>query len=754
MTLHPWSAGWGEEIGIEDLASPTAVAFVEYVDRFAKHLVMWKGARRRNDGLELVCFDLATDVPQAPHVPIEKQEPVGIIFRLEGSVPSVLALREDFPDTEHQQWVPEDVPCALCIDDRPWVEARATWTAAELLERITLWFHRAARGELHGAHQPLDPFFGVSQYNFVFPRSVLEDATSAELAFFSSAADPTNFVAVPLDRWGQSNPNNALRFTTVAYRVAAEKMTRLRKAPPTLLSLVRELAKRDVDLVTDLRSRMNGWYGAKQSDAARLASLVAIIIEFPIMTPAGEPTGVADTRAFIPARTLGELGVAIGSFFVAPPSQGSQSGYAPNISPPAVDEAGLKAIALEMATVHIEFDQARAAELAGLPESDKRKVVLVGAGAIGSQTSMILAREGRFQWTVVDNDRLLPHNLARHSSHFGHLGQPKAPVLAAQINYLRPPSTHPASKSIVCDVLSPGEHQSELDEALGSADIIIDATASVAAARFLSDGAAAARRASTFFNPAGEAVVTLVEPADRSLTLRDLEAQYYRAVLRRADLEKHLSATGERFAYTGACRALTNRIPQSKAALLSSLAAAALAQMLNTPEGAAGIWTIGADGAVAAARPEVAPITRTQLRDWSVTIDEGLKEEILAIRAKSLPAETGGVLLGVVDAAARSIHIVDALTAPPDSIEEEQGFERGVSGLEHAIRAAMVRTMDQVRYVGEWHSHPRRISTSPSVIDLTQIVWLASVLAMENRPAVMLIAGDSGINILSGKTVE
>jgi hypothetical protein len=50
--------------------------------------------------------------------------------------------------------------------------------------------------------------------------------------------------------------------------------------------------------------------------------------------------------------------------------------------------------------------------------------------------------------------------------------------------------------------------------------------------------------------PAGEAVVAMVEPADRNLTLRDLEPRYYRVVLREPELERHLSATGERFAYT------------------------------------------------------------------------------------------------------------------------------------------------------------------------------------------------------------
>jgi proteasome lid subunit RPN8/RPN11 len=481
--------------------------------------------------------------------------------------------------------------------------------------------------------------------------------------------------------------------------------------------------------------------------------LLAIIVEFPVMTPDSKPTSFVDTRAFVPSCKLGDLGVAIGALFPAATDQGSQSGYAPALVA-QVDERAVDAIPIEVANVHIEFDQERAAELAGLPQADTRKVVMVGAGAIGSQTAMILAREGRFSWTVVDDDRLLPHNLARHTLEFQHLGQLKATALCGQLNGLRPPNSAPSTKAILCNVLTPGEREAELNEALNGADVVIDASASVAAARFLSDHFTKARRASAFFNPAGEAVAVLVEPADRHLTLRDLEAQYYRAVLRQPELERHLSATGERFAYTGACRALTNRIPQSRAAMLSSLGAAALSQMLGEPAAGAGVWTSRPDGSVAVTRPDTSEVFRAQRLDWTVTIDKQLTEEIIAIRAKSLPAETGGILLGVVDAAARSIHIVDALSAPPDSVEARVGFERGVVGLEKSIRNALVRTMDQVRYVGEWHSHPPRISIAPSDIDVTQIAWLADVLSMENRPGVMLIAGDAGMNLLTGEIFD
>jgi hypothetical protein len=495
---------------------------------------------------------------------------------------------------------------------------------------------------------------------------------------------------------------------------------------------------------------MKEWYGSKATDAGRLQSALAIIVEFPVMAPDGTMTNFADTRAFVPSRKLGDLGVAIGALYPAKKDEGSQSGYAPALNP-TIDQAAMDAIPVEVADVHIEFDQERAAELAGLPAADMRKVVMVGAGAIGSQNAMILAREGRFRWTVVDDDRLLPHNLARHSLEFRHLCQPKALALCQQLDGLRPPAARPNAKPILCNVLTPGEHEAELNAALKDAAVIIDASASLAASRFLSDHPSKARRASIFFNPAGDAVVALIEPADRHLTLRDLEARYYRAVLREVELVSHLSTTGERFAYTGACRAVSNRIPESRAALLSSLSAVALGKMLSSPAASIGVWSVRPDGSVAAILPNPTKMRRAQKGDWTVSIDEELVGEIATIRAQSLPRETGGVLLGVVDAEARSIHIVDALNAPPDSVEENSGFERGIAGLENDIRKAMIRTMDQVRYVGEWHSHPPRYLIQPSGVDLTQLGWLAQVLSMENRPGMMLITGDGGINLLSGE---
>ena len=59
-------------------------------------------------------------------------------------------------------------------------------------------------------------------------------------------------------------------------------------------------------------------------------------------------------------------------------------------------------------------------------EPDCCKVVVVGAGTLGSQIITTLARSGFGTWTIVDEDDLLPHNLARHALNGFYVGHSKA----------------------------------------------------------------------------------------------------------------------------------------------------------------------------------------------------------------------------------------------------------------------------------------------------------------------------------------
>jgi hypothetical protein len=130
--------------------------------------------------------------------------------------------------------------------------------------------------------------------------------------------------------------------------------------------------------------------------------------------------------------------------------------------------------------------------------------------------------------------------------------------------------------------------------------------------------------------------------------------------------------------------------------------------------------------------------------DWELVYDDALLDHLGALRSEKLPSETGGVLLGIADMSRRSLHLVAALAQPSDSVGSVEGFERGVSGLFDAVKGAAEASLHHIRYVGEWHSHPRRASALPSALDLKQVAWLRRELEIEGLPALMAIAADDG----------
>jgi hypothetical protein len=743
MPVEAWLAAFGTPVNAADLRIPQARALVAFANRYGAGVAGLVEVRQ-GDERELVILDIRTGAPQRPVYPIMGTERVGVLFGADGWFPLPVMLRDDFPDTEHQQTVPEGYPAVICIDDRPWPEAQLTWTPAELLQRILTWFQRAARGELHDARQPLDPNLLRTSLNFIIARSMLAPDASEDLI---AEIDPelANIMRVKRADGAQIGRDRE-PFCIATYRVGPAQMRRLKYSPATLASLEEMLAERGIDLFGDLAARLRTWLGAGPVAAWRLNSRFAVIVEMPIVSPRGGQADATDIRAFITNRPAGDIAIALG-VAEKPPVGLSRVGYVQTIGASSRDLKALAEISVQAAEVHLEFDRELATRLAGRAVRDIRKAVLAGAGAIGSHIADYLAREGRFRWTVIDEDRLLPHNLARHIALNNAVTQPKARVVSSHLNAILADSGVIA-EPLPMNLFAEGDDLARVDSALNQADLIIDGTASILAARHLSDHPSRARRLSAFFNPSGAGAVLLAEPADRSLTLRDIEAQYLGLVLRTERLDGHLATPAETIAYTGACRAITNRIPESRAAILSGLAASGISRAVDAEPAVIAIWTLTPDGQIVADRADANPVRRYRARDWLITVDARLVRTICDMRDARLPSETGGVLFGLVDIPNKSIHLVDASPAPGDSIEERVGFERGVHGIEELIDSVQTRTAGQVRYVGEWHSHPPCTSARPSNVDALQIDWLAALLEMDSLPGLMVIAADKELAII------
>jgi len=128
-------------------------------------------------------------------------------------------------------------------------------------------------------------------------------------------------------------------------------------------------------------------------------------------------------------------------------------------------------------------------------------------------------------------------------------------------------------------------------------------------------------------------------------------------------------------------------------------------------------------------------------QDWNLIIDDWVLRRMSMYRKEKLPVETGGVLVGHHDMQRRIVYVVDAFSSPPDSIEWPCLYIRGCEELSTRVGEIRKITAGNLDYVGEWHSHPDGCSVAPSADDTSVFDWIAEELVVEQKPSVLLIAG-------------
>jgi molybdopterin/thiamine biosynthesis adenylyltransferase len=111
-----------------------------------------------------------------------------------------------------------------------------------------------------------------------------------------------------------------------------------------------------------------------------------------------------------------------------------------------------------------------------------KRILVVGAGAVGSFTADLLARDGVGDLTIRDYERLTPGNVVRHLCGRGDVGCPKAQAVADRIA-----RDHGVRAHGEADALLPAEART----VLADFDLVVDATADGAVTAMLHHAAAA-----------------------------------------------------------------------------------------------------------------------------------------------------------------------------------------------------------------------------------------------------------------------
>lgn len=729
----------GDAVPVEILAIDRAARFAALIDRrddIGAHPV----EVRANDNGAWVVIDVDVEVGQIAVVDIRRTERLAIGFgAADSDWPQALSLRPDFPrDLIHLMVVPVSDPVALCLSEETWSEARRRWTPAGYIRLIRRWLIDTAEGVLHRDEQIVEPFMPIAAARAIVPAATFATANVGRLMSGARIAGSAE-EGRPVYRFEFDNGTDSPAFIATVMSTAPRLHGVLHRPPLSLAELLALFEEGDPGFNTRFDDAVRSWLNRPGVRAAHLL----LLIQAPMLRVEGGEVERIDHWGFLLHKDVREVGIALDLWTEAAGNAGPVH-FGRKEGPYGVD------VAVEPVNVTMALDAGSAAAYNGREPSGQR-IAAIGAGALGSQVLANLARMGELPDAVIDEDRLMPHNLARHAAWDENLvGWTKVEAARLMDERFRERATPMQSLRADASRLQAAGGD-PVETVLANADIVLDMAASVAVSRRLArDGGTGGRRLSIFLSPSGFDLVVLAEDTERQVRLDELEMGYYAAVAGDAMLDGHLVLPAGR-RYARSCRERSSLVPQTAVALHAAIATESVFAAFSDTSASAAVWRLDRETMqVRRITLDARPMRSFAIDGWTVMVCERLLDELAAQRVERLPSETGGVLLGEFDLDRKLVYVVHYLPAPPDSIEEPSGFVRGTAGLDQAIATICDRTLGMLRYVGEWHSHPDGIRAQPSGDDVLLYAHLALGMEIEDRPAIMLIIGADEVGVVIG----
>ena len=492
-------------------------------------------------------------------------------------------------------------------------------------------------------------------------------------------------------------------------------------------------------LGSSLRAQISDWL--KCSDNRRHLETEHVIIVIQIQKRRNEASEdiTIETWAFTLGCTWAQLGTELGILDRAPDTK--------NVGLILVtpEPSDLSKIGVSPAIIVYDCDAQALAEASGLDNQSETDVLAIGLGALGSHVFANLCRSGFGTWSIIDSDVFMPHNSARHALGQYYSGHFKSDALAHFSREILEAGSA-IKDTLKADVLALGDDEERFLNLAAESDIVLDMSASVPVARALCSIEKRGRLISTFFNPSGTDLVVLQEDAKGEIDMWDLEASYYAALVDEDAFSGHLTEKNPTLRYGNGCRDVSVQLANDQVSLLSSIATRQIRRLSSNASAEATIWRSDIEnGTVAKHSVSVSPSTELKLDDWRVRVASATAKKLKDLRTQSIPNETGGSLLGLIDHTEKLIVINHQIPAPPDSLGRPHCFERGTANLSEETQSLLRRTLGQVRYIGEWHSHPPGIEAIPSRQDEKMYAGLTKLFVGASEPFLMAIISENNL---------
>lgn len=669
-----------------------------------------------SQGDDILSMTLDSEIPDHPIYDIREKESIAIrCSKKDDSMPLVLALRPDFPlGLPHTNAVPYDHPVSLCISDVPYQDLRTSFNAFEFIELIRRWFALNAIGELHEKDRPLEVFFESSEFSY-FP--IYPDNTKHFRFVRYEKKTPLSSV---IKETGEADANYCMVSIVSGINVSG---------------YVRRLPKK----LGDLRG-LTDYYGNRFIDS------MMTMISHRSLLKCTKPLMIC---VIVPlTRNTGGVIENINLFSIRINKATCDITHTARILENKHANAFLENLDITMSFLISEINVSWLRDCNGLKESFS-EITLLGTGALGSQLLDHIVRKGAVnKINIVDNDALAPHNIARHTLDCSDLMKFKVNSLKEKYKGIKDLKVVAFAENFLnCK-------QNSLERIMSDSCLVIDASTSVGVERHLAIdmNQYPVRRATTFLNPKGSDVVLMIEDKGRKHRLDLLEMDYYRNIILQPDLSEHLSISPPVRTNHFSCRSESVIMSYDDVTALSSIVSAQLMKHIQSDESSLSLWKMNSDDGT------IQSVNMT-VTDWNVYysgkitiyLSNAVLQEMTSLRNSKLqqpePVETGGSYLGTYDRDRNIIYIVYMIPAPDDSVESGTSYIRGVKGLPEEVDRISQLTYWQVKYLGEWHSHPHGCSNALSATDTKLFSTMSTDLARCDNPFVIGILGDTGLNV-------
>ncbi len=682
---------------------------------------------------DVIVVDVVNDdIPTRNTYGIRVRERLALVFHATG-LPEVRALRADFPIVLHTNHTPPGEPRQLCLYFEPWSVVERTWTPQKFIKRIMWWLGESANGTLHRPDQPVEQLYFTSPFEIVLPPDFDEKILDDNLALtWSSSPDLKTLRSFFLPK-GHPQLKTISGITFLSLELPPLIHGPVECYPNTLGGLHNQLAARGAPFIDELRSKIKE--KVPQEGILRSSKDRCLLFLFlPVKRDASSSPEKRDIIAFLIPSDLSVVGEATEDL-----AHYDGKYYATSLLGATPPSEKWRDLAIAPIEVKYEIGLPFARSASGIDGSNADLAgVMAGVGALGSAILELWVREGWGRWTLIDPDMIKAHNLVRHIARNTDIGKAKVDVVKNSIEAIY----HPGYLAVAgIKGSATAWDRVEIRDAICTSSIFVNATTTLDVPRDMSQREQAPRIASIFVTPSGRDSVLLIESSDRQARVDSLEAQYYRALLELPLGIDHLDGNAGGLWVGAGCRDISAKISYEDIQLHAAILAKQVRTASRRTEAQVCIWRSEPTGAVTTANLDVKETVRRESEGWHVVWDKGVEEKMIAIRQTHLPEETGGVLVGYIDQKLRHIYVVDALSAPADSVSERGSFIRGIDGLNKKLGEIGTRTANIVGYLGEWHSHPPFSGPSPSPWDKLLVKTLADVLAMDGLPALMMIVG-------------